>query len=53
MNSRERVLSSLRRQGYDRIPIKHEGTPEVNKKLMQHFGLSNMEQLLVGSGMLQ
>ncbi len=46
MNSRERVLASLERTGYDRIPIKHDGTPEVNKILMQHFGLSNMEQLL-------
>lgn len=46
MNSRERALSALRRQGYDRIPVKHEGTPEVNHMLMEHFGLSNMEQLL-------
>jgi uroporphyrinogen decarboxylase len=46
MNSRERVLSTVLRQGYDRIPIKHEGTPEVNQMLMEHFGLSNMEQVL-------
>jgi uroporphyrinogen decarboxylase len=46
MNSRERVLSAFERRGYDRIPIKHEGTPEVNQMLMEHFGLSNMEQLL-------
>jgi len=46
MNSRERVLSAADRQGYDRIPIKHEGTPEVNKMIMDHFGLKNMEQLL-------
>jgi len=46
MNSRERVLSTFERRGYDRIPIKHEGTPEVNKMLMDHFGLRNMEQLL-------
>ncbi len=45
MNSRERVISSLERKGYDRIPVKHEGTPEVNKVLLQHFGLQNMEQL--------
>ena len=44
-NSRERVLSCLERKGYDRIPVKHEGTPEINKELMEHFGLSNMEQL--------
>ncbi len=46
MTSRERVLSSLARKGYDRLPIKHEGTPEVNDALMRHLGLSNMEQLL-------
>lgn len=46
MNSRERVLSAFDRKGYDRIPVKHEGTPEVNKMIMDHFGLSNMEQLL-------
>ena len=46
MNSRERVLSGFNRNGYDRIPIKHEGTPEINRMIMDHFGLSNMEQLL-------
>jgi uroporphyrinogen decarboxylase len=46
MTHRERALSALNRTGYDRIPIKHEGTPEVNKMLMQHFGLANLEQLL-------
>ncbi|MBN2577754.1 MAG: hypothetical protein JXB10_02095 [Pirellulales bacterium] len=43
---RRRVLGAMARTGYDRIPVKHEGTPEVNKMLMEHFGLSNMEQLL-------
>lgn len=46
MTHRERVLASLARQGYDRIPVKHEGTPEVNRALIAHFGLSNLEQLL-------
>lgn len=46
MNSRERVLSAYYRKGYDRIPIKHEGTPEVNHMIMGHFGLKNLEQLL-------
>ncbi len=45
MNSRERVLSAFNRNGYDRIPVKHEGTPEVNQMLMEHFGLKNMEQI--------
>ena len=46
MNSRERVISAYERRGYDRIPIKHEGTPEINRLIMQHYGLNNMEQVL-------
>jgi len=46
VTSRERVLSAFERKGYDRIPIKHEGTPEVNQMVMDHFGLRNREQLL-------
>jgi uroporphyrinogen decarboxylase len=46
MTSRERVLGAFNRTGYDRIPVKHEGTPEINKMIMDHFGLNNMEQLL-------
>ena len=46
MNSRERVLNSFNRKGYDRVPVKHEGTPEINHLIMQHFGLKNMNQLL-------
>ena len=46
MDSRERVLNAVNRRGYDRIPIKHEGTPEINHIIMDHFGLKNMEQLL-------
>jgi len=38
MNSRQRVKGALDRTGYDRIPIKHEGTPEVNQMLMKHSG---------------
>ena len=46
MNSRERVLGAFNRTGYDRIPVKHEGTPEINQMIMDHYGLNNMEQLL-------
>jgi uroporphyrinogen decarboxylase len=45
MTSRERVISAFNRTGYDRIPVKHEGTPEINRTVMDHFGLRNMEQL--------
>jgi len=46
MNSRQRVLGAFERSGYDRIPVKHEGTPEINQTIMDHFGLANIEQLL-------
>ena len=37
MNSRQRVLNTVAGRGYDRIPIKHEGTPEINRLLMDHL----------------
>ena len=46
MKSRERVLGAFYRTGYDRIPVKHEGTPEINQMIMNYYGLTNMEQLL-------
>ncbi len=46
MKPRERVLGAFNRTGYDRIPVKHEGTPEINRMIMDHYGLTNMEQLL-------
>jgi len=42
MTSKERVLGAFNRTGYDRIPVKHEGTPEINRMVMDHFGLKNM-----------
>jgi len=41
MNSRERMRSALERKGYDRIPVHHEGTPEVNAMLRKHFSVSD------------
>ncbi|MBN1401046.1 MAG: hypothetical protein JXA74_09420 [Anaerolineae bacterium] len=41
MNARERTLSAIERRGYDRIPVHHEGTPEVNAMLRAHFGLAD------------
>jgi len=46
MNSRQRVLIAFDCRGYDRMPVKHEGTPEVNRMPLEHFGLKNLEQLL-------
>jgi len=45
MNSRDRVLGCLEYKGYDRIPVKHEGTPEIDAQLRKHLGLANDEQL--------
>ena len=45
MNSRQRVLSALEHKGYDRIPVHHEATPEVNAILREHFGVSDDLQL--------
>lgn len=39
-------MGAFNRTGYDRIPVKHEGTPEVNQMMMDYYGLTNMEQLL-------
>ena len=50
MTSRERVISTCQRKGYDRIPIKHEGTAEVNQMIKDHFGLKNDEQMLIVLG---
>lgn len=45
MNSRQRVLGAINRIACDRIPVKHEGTPEISQMIMEHFDLTNMEQL--------
>jgi uroporphyrinogen decarboxylase len=50
MTHRERVMRCCERASCDRIPIKHEGTPEVNLELKKHLGLKNDEQLLVVLG---
>ena len=50
MQSRERVLSCCERKGFDRIPVKHEGTPEINAAIKAYFGLKNDEQMLVVLG---
>jgi len=41
MNSRERMISALERRGFDRIPVHHEGTPEVNEMLRDHLGVDD------------
>lgn len=50
MTHRERVRSALARRGYDRIPVKHGGTPEIDALLMEHFGVRDGEGLLRAVG---
>jgi uroporphyrinogen decarboxylase len=46
MTHRERVLSALSYQGYDRIPVSWDGTPEINAQMMKRYGLADYEALL-------
>ncbi len=46
LSARERVISTLERRGYDRIPVKRFGTPEINQQLMEYFGVKQHDQLL-------
>ena len=41
MNSKERMLGAMERKGFDRIPVHHEATPEVNAILREHFGVDD------------
>ncbi len=50
MNHKERVLSTLHRNGYDRIPVKHHGTPEVDAMLMEYFNVSDNLGLITALG---
>ena len=50
LNSKQRFYSALKYRGYDRPPTKHYGTPEINQALMQHFGVSTIEELLLKVG---
>jgi uroporphyrinogen decarboxylase len=50
MNSKERFYSALQYKGYDRPPIKHYGTPEINKELMDYLDVSTYEELQLKLG---
>ena len=50
MNSRERVKAALERKGMDRLPVHHEGTPEVDEMLRTHFGVQDHEGLSLALG---
>ncbi len=46
ISHKTRVLCALTRDGYDRIPIRHHGTPEVDSMLRAHFGVEDPLSLL-------
>ena len=46
MIPRARVLASVERREYDRIPIKHLAVGEVDEMLLRHFGLKEHYDLL-------
>lgn len=50
MNSKERFYASIEYRGYDRPPTKHYGTPEINRELMDFFGVSTYEELQLKVG---
>ena len=45
MTSRERVITTIEHREPDRIPCVFRATPEVDKMVMQHFGLNEIEQI--------
>ncbi len=50
MTSKERVLAAIGHKATDRIPIQTYLTPEIEKKLLDHFGFTELEQLYVRLG---
>jgi uroporphyrinogen decarboxylase len=46
MTSRERVLTAIARRLPDRTPADYKAEPEVNRRMMAHFGVDNYEELL-------
>lgn len=46
MNHKQRVLSALSFQGYDRLPVRHMAEPVVNQVLMEYFNVDDLPGLL-------
>jgi uroporphyrinogen decarboxylase len=45
MTPRERWLRTLNHERADRIPADYRATPEATRKILDHLGLANMDQL--------
>lgn len=50
MNSKERFYATLEYRTPDRHATKHYGTPEINQLLIDHFGISSYDELLLQVG---
>jgi uroporphyrinogen decarboxylase len=46
MNSRQRVLTTLNLKQADRTPADYKAEPEVNERMIRHFGVDDYEGLL-------
>ena len=46
MSSKERVMTALRHEQPDRVPVNYFGTPEINQMLMEHFTAQSMDDVL-------
>jgi len=45
MTSKERVLATFAYEKTDRVPINYSGNAGINKRLMDHYGLTDYEGL--------
>jgi uroporphyrinogen decarboxylase len=50
MTAKDRVLSAIARQGYDRLPVKYDAAPEIDEALERELGLPDRESLLARLG---
>jgi len=50
MTPRQRVLAALEHKEPDRTPCNYLGTPEIDDKLLEHFGTDNMDAVLEALG---
>lgn len=46
MTSKQRVRAALNHEKPDRVPIHYSANPDINRRLMEHFGVSDREGLL-------
>ena len=46
MTHRERILAAINHQPTDRIPLDYWGVPEITEKLLKHFNVPNMFELI-------